>query len=181
MARKVISKEELLAVATKFIKEHGLKSCSIRKLSKEAGVGIGTIYNYFPSRDNFLEELFKNSWITTLEKLQPILTSEDSIETKLETLAYSLEDDVEARKGLGKEIYGAVKFSKDMCKSHKDIFEQIILVIKDIISLSDKNRDRSSSDLIIVSKWIFMILIDTIVGDERSLDSILPELKYRFL
>lgn len=181
MARKIITKEELLNIASEIINDKCLKACSIRALSKKAGVAVGTIYNYFPSRDNFLEELFKKSWIATLDKLQPILQNSESIEKKLETLAFCLESDVEARKGLGKEIYGAVKFSKDMCKSHKDVFEKIIIVIKDIISQSENNRSKSSSDLILVSKWIFMILIDTIVGNERNLKDVLPELKYRFL
>lgn len=181
MARKIISKEELLKIASGIIKENGLEACSIRTLSKEAGVAVGTIYNYFPSRKVFLEELFRNSWLVTLEKLIPICQREDSPHNRLKDFALTLKEDVEARKGLGKTIYGSVKFSKDMCESHKEIFEKIVLIIKNIIYSSDINKNKPEEDISMVSKWIFMILIDSIVVDKNQMDRVISELNNRFL
>lgn len=181
MARKVISKDELFAIASNIIQEKGVEACSIRVLSKEAGVAVGTIYNYFPSRKEFLEELFKNSWLITLEKLQPIPKMEKPAKEKLEMFAYTLQKDILARKGLGRELYGVAKSPRDMCESHKKFFGDIINVIQNIISGSDKNVSCEPNELSMVSKWIFMVIIDSIVGKEFPLENVVQELIKRFI
>lgn len=181
MARKIISKEELLLIASGIVKEHGLDSCSIRALSKEAGVAVGTIYNYFPSRKIFLEELFKNSWDITLKRLLPINISKETPEKRLEDFAYTLKSDIEDRKGLGKELYGDINFKSKMCVSHKEIFEEILLIISSILKESSRNCDKEDGELFTLSRWIIIILIDTIVKEGSSFETALPLLKKQFL
>ncbi len=44
-------KDRLIAEAKKQIESSGYNSVNIRSVAKACGVGVGTVYNYFPSKD----------------------------------------------------------------------------------------------------------------------------------
>ena len=50
MTRRVTSKEDLLAAAVAIAEHDGVAALSIRRLAEECGVGVGTVYNYFPAK-----------------------------------------------------------------------------------------------------------------------------------
>ena len=54
MSRSPISKEKILEGAYTTARTYGLSAISIRGIAQECGVSIGTIYNYFPSRDELV-------------------------------------------------------------------------------------------------------------------------------
>lgn len=181
MARKVITKEELLNIATKIIEEEGVKACSVRRLSKEAGIGTGTIYNYFPSQKELLQNLFFMSWSDTIANLEPILEMDSTPENKIREFAFKLKKDIVARKGIGKELYGVERFNSDICESHREIFNAIIGLIYKIISEAPINIDKGSEKLEMVSRWILMIIINSIITNEFPLEDVVNEINSRFL
>lgn len=52
MTRRVTSKEDLLAAAVAIAERDGVAALSIRRLAEECGVGVGTVYNYFPAKED---------------------------------------------------------------------------------------------------------------------------------
>ena len=54
MPRQLTSREEILDSSAAVAKEHGLDAISIRGVAAARGVATGTIYNYFPSRDELV-------------------------------------------------------------------------------------------------------------------------------
>lgn len=51
-------REQILQATQQLIFEHGLQSISMSKIAREAGVGMGTIYNYFPTKEALINSLF---------------------------------------------------------------------------------------------------------------------------
>lgn len=51
--------EHLLAVAGEAFAEHGTDA-SLRDVARRAGVGIGTLYRHFPTRETLLEALMSS-------------------------------------------------------------------------------------------------------------------------
>lgn len=51
-------KEAILRATRDLILEHGLQSVSMSQIGKKAGVGMGTIYNYFPTKEDLVNSLF---------------------------------------------------------------------------------------------------------------------------
>lgn len=56
--------DQLLTVAREAIAEHGADA-SLRDIARRAGVGLGTLYRHFPTREALLEALLR----TTLDEL----------------------------------------------------------------------------------------------------------------
>lgn len=57
-----ISKENILAISRDIVASEGLNSLNIRKLAKKCNLAIGSIYNYFPSKDDLLIETIESVW-----------------------------------------------------------------------------------------------------------------------
>lgn len=57
-----ISRESILKESRDLVSKEGLRALSIRKLAKNCGVAVGTIYNYFTSKDDLLISTIESVW-----------------------------------------------------------------------------------------------------------------------
>lgn len=57
-----ISREKIIEKSQKIIIENGVNAISIRKVAAECNVSIGTVYNYFDSKDEFLIAVIESTW-----------------------------------------------------------------------------------------------------------------------
>lgn len=62
MNKIITSKAELLAAALRLIEEQGMQALSIRELAAAAGVSVGSVYNYFASKDELVLEVTEAFW-----------------------------------------------------------------------------------------------------------------------
>lgn len=58
----IISKEKILKESRDLVAEEGLDSLSIRKLAKKCDLAVGTIYNYFSSKDDLMISTIESVW-----------------------------------------------------------------------------------------------------------------------
>ena len=63
-------KERLLAEANRQLTEGGYESVTIRSIAKGCGVGVGTVYNYFPSKEALIATQLLEDWQSCLETVQ---------------------------------------------------------------------------------------------------------------
>ena len=63
-------KERLLAEAKQQLIQGGYESVTIRSIAKGCGVGVGTVYNYFPSKEALIATHLLEDWRGCLEKIQ---------------------------------------------------------------------------------------------------------------
>jgi AcrR family transcriptional regulator len=54
-------RDDILISALKIVTKEGIQSLTMAKIQKEAGVGFGTMYNYFPGKEALLHVLYENA------------------------------------------------------------------------------------------------------------------------
>ena len=67
----------LLQEAKRQVKENGYSAMTIRSVAKECGVGVGTVYNYFPSKDALLATYMLEDWNKCIAAINAVSTYSD--------------------------------------------------------------------------------------------------------
>ena len=59
----ITSKDEIMQICRRIASEEGLKSLGMRKVAKECGIAIGTLYNYFSNKEELLIATITSIWL----------------------------------------------------------------------------------------------------------------------
>ena len=65
---------KLLDEARKQIEEHGYSSMTIRSVASACNVGVGTVYNYFQSKDELVATYMLKDWTECISQIQMVST-----------------------------------------------------------------------------------------------------------
>ena len=63
-------KDRLMSEVDRQLRESGYESVTIRSIAKACGVGVGTVYNYFPSKESLIAAHLLEDWRLCLESIQ---------------------------------------------------------------------------------------------------------------
>ena len=69
---------KLIAEACRQIEEVGYGAVTIRSIAKACGVGGGTVYNYFPSKDDLLASYLLTDWVDCITAIKAVGTYSDT-------------------------------------------------------------------------------------------------------
>ena len=75
--------QRLIEEARKQISESGYGAVTIRSVAKGCGVGIGTVYNYFPSKDDLVASFMAADWKECLAVITATGSNADNAELLL--------------------------------------------------------------------------------------------------
>lgn len=152
MRQKISSKEEILSIALEIISSEGVESCTSRKLANECNVAVGTIYNYFTSRDELLRACFIHSWNETSKKLRKVCSESVSSDLKMKKFLSEIEKDIKKRNSLGAFLVQSNII--DFKKEKEPFFYEAQTLIKSILLDSSKYDNYSGEELMDLAKWI---------------------------
>jgi AcrR family transcriptional regulator len=71
------ARDAIKKIAAQLIAERGYHSTSLRQLANEAGITLGTLYHYFPSKEELLSELIDDA-------MRPLLATLDRVDRRAE-------------------------------------------------------------------------------------------------
>ena len=63
-------RSDLLKTARKQLQEKGYAKTTIRSVAAECGIAVGTVYNYFSSKDMLIASFVSEDWHETLETMR---------------------------------------------------------------------------------------------------------------
>ncbi len=150
MRQKVLSKETIIEISEDIIKNEGLDSLTTRRLSKEAHCALGTIYNYFPSREDLLLDVFLDSWTKTERKLTDLLKEPLELKQKVMKMFRLVDEDIKNRGGIGEYLISSFK-----SKNVDAILNRIIPILVSLLKQSKKTNHMDDETLEINAKWIY--------------------------
>jgi len=76
-------REKLLAEAKRQVMEEGYSAMTIRSVAGACGVGVGTVYNYFQSKDMLIASFMLEDWLGCLAVIEAGCTVEKGEEQAL--------------------------------------------------------------------------------------------------
>ena len=74
---------QLIGEAKKQLEESGYGAITIRSIAKGCGVGVGTVYNYFPSKDALIATHLLEDWRECIRLVEAAAASSDSPQSVL--------------------------------------------------------------------------------------------------
>lgn len=84
--RSVQRVEQILAAARLLIGRHGVQGLKMTEIAQEAGVPIGSLYQYFPERAAIVKALFDRTAETVQEKIRESFHAVGSLEEALDII-----------------------------------------------------------------------------------------------
>ncbi len=116
-------REQLLAIAKKQIEERGYANTTIRSVAGECGLAVGTVYNYFKSKDMLIASFMVEDWNGHLSELRDSDLSDAG--KALRTIYDALNNFSERHKALFSDPDAAKVFSAVFSERHKTLRSQI--------------------------------------------------------
>lgn len=147
MRNKVSSKDRIISVAEEIIKRDGINELKVRRISKDTGIAVGTIYNYFSSQEELIEEVFIQSWNNTKIKLSIIINKTIPTKEKLLQFLDQLGEDIIERRGVGEYVLSKILFKSTFANSRLDFFDSVAALIEKIFNESPKHTTTSKEEL----------------------------------
>lgn len=128
---------KLLEEARKQIEERGYKETTVRSVAGALSIGLGTLYNYFESKDMLVASLMLEDWTEIIGKIRQNLDSESDNAEKLRFIYEGLLEFYKKHESIFKDPSARRTFSHSTEERHPLLIRQISAMILPIISASD--------------------------------------------
>lgn len=108
----------LIREAGKQIRESGYGALTVRSVAKACGVGVGTVYNYFPSKDNLVAACMLEDWNGCMEKIRKTSEGSDSPEPVVRCIYDQLLEYASRQQGVLRDEAAASAFAGSFSRYH---------------------------------------------------------------
>lgn len=78
--------QRLLEETRRQVAESGYAAMTIRSVAKSCGVGVGTVYNYYPSKEALVASFMLEDWKVCVAAIQDTAANSDTLEPVLQLI-----------------------------------------------------------------------------------------------
>ena len=116
-------REELLKTARKQIAECGYAQTTIRSVAAECGIAVGTVYNYFPSKDMLIATFVSEDWRACIAPIAE--RTEDDAETHLKRIYSAIRVFADSYRALFSDDDAKNAYYAAFSERHRQLREQL--------------------------------------------------------
>lgn len=124
------AKETIVREARALLATCGATKLNMRALAESAGVAAGTLYNYFPSKEDLIAEVVREDWYTMLEAIDPKLHAVHTATLGLERIFNAIVEYTKIHRELWANIRTSKKFQAKYFDYHKEMLDQICIRVR---------------------------------------------------
>jgi AcrR family transcriptional regulator len=88
----VARRSAILAAAGSLLRERGLSALQMREVARRAGIALGTVYTYFPTKEGLYAAIYAERLDEMLNELQPKMAAMTDLEELFVVIATSYRD-----------------------------------------------------------------------------------------
>jgi AcrR family transcriptional regulator len=119
------AKETIVREARALLSESNAAKLNMRTLAESAGIAAGTLYNYFPSKEDLIVAVIKEDWEKMLSAAEKRLSSASSAIKGLEIIFDAISQYTAERATLWSTIRASKKFQEKHLEYHKEMIDRI--------------------------------------------------------
>ena len=117
--------QRLVEEARRQIEESGFSAMTIRSVAKACGVGVGTVYNYFPSKEALVATFMLTDWNSCIGAIQSCAERSGTLEPVLETMHSNLRLFMEKFDPIFRDAGAAASYNSALSKYHSMLRSQL--------------------------------------------------------
>ena len=117
--------QRLMEEARKQVEESGYSALTIRSVAKECGVGVGTVYNYYPSKEALVAAFMLEDWNHCISNIQTCAQNAQGREPVLWAIYENLHQFMERHAAILRDETAAVGFTGSFGKYHTLLRSQL--------------------------------------------------------
>lgn len=136
-------RETIVQKAKKIIVSKGYSKLNMREVAKTCGIAVGTIYNYFPTKDSLMSELMYQYWLEFIEAIKQEQQENHDLFVKFRNIYQLLESFLDTFKDTWLKLNGT---EKGMTKEHHRQKQEVVdLFVDTLESAIRKHKAETTS------------------------------------
>ena len=139
---------KLLEEARRQIEENGYKETTVRSVAAALNIGLGTLYNYFDSKDMLVASFMLEDWNKTVNSMKEELKNDSAHHQMLKTIFKGLREFSESHKKLFSDPSARKTFAHTMGERHPLLLTQISGLVLPIVSNTMVENKKLLADFI---------------------------------
>lgn len=116
---------KLIEEAKRQIEESGYSAMTIRSVAKRCGVGVGTVYNYYPSKDDLLASFMLRDWQQCVAAIKAVSDYSESVSPVLRCIYDQLRAYAQRHQAIFRDEAAASAFAGSFSRYHAMLRDQL--------------------------------------------------------
>jgi len=117
--------QRLLDEARRQVETYGFAAMTIRTVAKGCGVGVGTVYNYYPSKEALVASFMLDDWKTCVASIEEVAAGSQTLEPVLRTVYEKLRLFMEQYDPIFRDESAAASYTGSTSRYHSILRSQL--------------------------------------------------------